>query len=91
MYTASDDIVWKKKKDVIVLLNTKLGYYYTLNETAGALWQEMLVDNKSFEDAVKTIKESFDVSPSEEQIISDCDEIIKNWLSEGLIGEKEAD
>jgi len=85
MYTAAEDIVWKTKKDMLILLNTKTGHYFTLNPIAGLLWNKLVVENNSFDDAVQTIIHECKNAPKKEDVISDCNEIIENWKNENLI------
>lgn len=85
MYTAADDIVWKTKKDMLILLNTKTGHYFTLNPIAGLLWNKLVVESKSFDDAVQAVIDDCENAPQKEIVVSDCNEIIENWKNENLI------
>lgn len=78
-------IVWKKKNDMLVLLNTDSGHYYTLNPVASALWSELVSENGTVESAAHKISSSFSGSPSIEEIIANCAAIISEWKTENII------
>lgn len=82
---AKEKIVWRKKKDLLVILNTESGSYYTLNEVAQDLWMNHIVDGKDLEASVEKIADSYDGSPATEQIKDDCLKIIDEWKDSDMV------
>lgn len=85
MHVANEDIVWKTKKDILILLNTTTGHYYTLNQVASTLWNEHINSKKSLDETAETILMMYNNPPSKTEVISDLEEIIAEWKSENLI------
>jgi hypothetical protein len=88
MYKAKLHVVWRKKKKLLVLLDTKSSSYFTLNNTGQDLWMKYIVNNQPLDEVVKEISTKYTNSPGEEQILSDCKKLIDGWLSNELIIEK---
>lgn len=80
-----EEIVWRKKNKLLVLLNTKSGHYYTLNDVASALWFSMFVDKKPLDEVVELICQNFDNPPERSIIEQDCKSLIEEWTQENLI------
>ena len=88
MLKAQQHVVWRKKKKLLVLLDTKSGCYFTLNNTGQDLWMKHIVEGLPLEDVVREISSRFANSPGEQQILSDCNKLISDWQSNALITEK---
>lgn len=87
MLKAKEKIVWRKKKDLLVLLDTESGNYYTLNETAQDLWMSHIVNGQGLEIAMGEIAKKYVNSPSSEQIEADCQLLIEDWKKNELVEE----
>ena len=91
MWQANKDIVWRSKEDMLVLLNTKSGLYFTVNQTGANLWLSITEKGLSLEDAIAKIKEDFDDVPDEAKLEQECEKLIKEWTQEELLVEKVAE
>lgn len=89
MFRAKQHIVWRKKKKLIVLLNTKSGSYFTLNPTAQFLWMNHIVDGTPLEEVVKEISKKYANPPRDEQILADCTKLISDWKDSKLIEKRQ--
>ena len=49
MWKVKEHIVWRQKKDMLVVLDSLSGHYYTLNPVAMDLWLGCFADNKPLE------------------------------------------
>ena len=87
MLKAKEKIVWRKKKELLVILDTESGNYYTLNETAQDLWMSHIVDGKTLENAIEEIEGKYAEPPPGDQIMNDCSLIIDDWKKNGLVEE----
>ena len=87
MLKAKEKVVWRKKKDLLVLLDTESGNYYTLNETAQDLWMAYIVNGQSLDMVIGDITKKYVESPSSEQIESDCQLLIEDWKKNELVEE----
>ncbi|MFB0564750.1 MAG: PqqD family protein [Candidatus Aminicenantaceae bacterium] len=85
---AKEDIVWRDKEGLLVLLNTSTGHYYTVNKTGARLWTNLIDKGMSFDAAIKKIREEFKNTPDDSTLKSHCAEMIEQWKSENLIEEE---
>jgi hypothetical protein len=88
MFKAKVHVVWRKKKKLLVLLDTKSGSYFTLNNTGQDLWMKHIVNDQPISEVIKEISAKYTNSPGEAQILSDCEKLIASWKSNDLIEEK---
>jgi hypothetical protein len=87
MWMAKKDIVWRSKDDMLVLLNTTTGHYYTVNQTGAVLWRNLVEHKMSFDDAVERLYGQCEGSPDKSVVGQDCSRLIEEWKSENLIEE----
>jgi hypothetical protein len=85
MWKVKEHIVWRQKNDMLVVLDTLSGHYYTLNKAAMDLWLGCFADNKSLEIVISEISEKYLDTPDVQQVKSDCLESIEYWQKESLI------
>jgi hypothetical protein len=85
MWKVKEHIVWRKKNDILVVLDTLSGHYYTLNPVAMDLWLGCFADNKPLETVISELSEKYLDIPNAEQVKSDCLESIQYWQNESLI------
>jgi predicted house-cleaning noncanonical NTP pyrophosphatase (MazG superfamily) len=85
-YSISSNISWKLLKDNVVAVNLDDGNYFTFNETASIIWQQV-AEEKSI-DEIHTYMQSEFVGETEATLKEDIAEIIHHWLSEKLIHPK---
>jgi len=88
MWCAKSDVVWRKSKDTLVLLNTSSGLYYTVNPTGALLWSSLVEKGTSFDEAVSSIQQEFAGAPDAAAIRTDCARMLEEWKAEKLIEEK---
>lgn len=89
MFKAKKNIVWRKKKKLLVLLDTKSGAYFTLNASGQDLWLGHIVEAKPLHEVVSGIAQRYTNPPTEEQIFADCHKLIAEWHQNQLIEESE--
>jgi len=85
MWKSKEHVVWRIKGDLLVILNTVSGHYYTLNEVAVELWRGLFEEKKSFEAVVGDIRSRYPDSPELAGLEADCQESLAYWAAEGLI------
>ena len=85
MLKAKEKIVWRKKKELLVILDTDSGHYFTLNETAQDLWMSHIVGGKTLEEAAAEIAGKYSDPPPVSEICRECGLIIVEWLENGLV------
>jgi hypothetical protein len=85
MFKIQPHVVWRKKKELVVLLDTKSGSYFTLNNTGQDLWMKHIVEGQSLDVVAKEISSQYANPPEEQQILGDCGKLIDQWLSNDLI------
>ncbi len=85
MLVARENIVWRKKKGLLVVLDTDSGNYFTLNETAQDLWIAHIVEGVELDTVINQIAQSYGNNPPVEQIKSDCLTMIDGWKENNLI------
>jgi hypothetical protein len=87
MWTAKKNIVWRNKDNMLVLLDTTTGHYYTVNQTGARLWRDLLERKMSVEQVVEGLRQDFADGPDKSVIRQDCARLIEEWRSENLIEE----
>jgi hypothetical protein len=87
MLKAKEKIVWRKKKDLLVLLDTESGNYYTLNETAQDLWMSHIVGGQTLDMVVEEIAKKYTDAPPLSMIENDCGLLIEDWKKNALVEE----
>ena len=85
MWKLNENIVWRNKNELVVVLNTQSGHYYTLNEVAADLWLGLFEAHQSLEEVVAGVSAKYANAPSSEQGIADCQEVLQYWAAENLI------
>lgn len=89
MLKAKEKIVWRKKKELLVVLDTDSGKYFTLNETAQDLWMSHIVNGETLAKAAEELGSKFADTPPLENVIADCQKLIDEWVENGLVEEQE--
>ena len=89
MFKVKEHIVWRKKKKLLVLLDTKSGCYFTLNATGQDLWLRHIVDGAPLDEVVTEISGKYVSPPENEQILADCKNLINDWSDNQLIEKQE--
>jgi Coenzyme PQQ synthesis protein D (PqqD) len=84
-WKVKDHVTWRKKNQILVILDTISGHYYTLNQTAMDIWIGCVEEGKSLEKVMDEICAKYPGSPDIEQIRKDCQDIISYWVEEALI------
>lgn len=87
MIKAKKHIVWRKKKELLVLLDTDSGCYYTLNPVGQDLWLMHIVESQPLDQIIEQIADKYDNPPKREQIQADCQKLIDDWKANELIEE----
>ena len=87
MTKPKDQVVWRKKGDLLVVLDTASGSYFTLNATAMDLWLAMVEEGATLPAAAERIAAKFTEPPSVEQVEADCRKMLDEWQSQGLVEE----
>ena len=90
MWMAKKDVVWRSKDDMLVLLNTTTGHYYTVNQTGAVLWRSLVEHKMSFDEAVEKLHSECEDSPDKSAVGQDCTRLIEEWKSADLIEETTA-
>jgi hypothetical protein len=84
-WKSKEHVVWRIKGDLLVVLDTVSGHYYTLNETAVALWRGLFVEGKAFETVISDIGSCYPDAPTLAQVEAECRETLDYWAAEKLI------
>jgi hypothetical protein len=87
MIKPKDQIVWRKKGELLVVLDTGSGAYYTLNATAMDLWVGVVEEGGALEAVAETIAGRYPEAPAREQVVADCRRMLTEWQSAGLVEE----
>jgi hypothetical protein len=87
MWKSREHVVWRIKGDLLVVLNTESGHYYTLNEVAVDLWRGLFDEKKGFEEVISNIRSRYANVPDDLTIEADCRESLAYWVTEKLIEE----
>lgn len=82
MFELAPHVSWKELDGLIVAVDTKSGSYYSLNDTASAIWKEV-VNGKSKSAVIEHLMTVFQVD--EDTLAADVDRSTEKWLAEGLI------
>jgi hypothetical protein len=82
-YSIQSNISWKLLKENVVAVNLDDGNYFTFNETASIIWQQIEM-GKTEEEIKELLKTAFP-EIAEKTFIEDINDIIQYWLSEKLI------
>ncbi len=90
MIKPKDQIVWRKKGDLLVVLDTGSGAYYTLNSTAMDLWIGLVEEGGTLETVVGRIAAKYGEAPTMAQVEADCRKMLAEWQSTGLVEEASA-
>ena len=77
-----DNITWKVLKSGTVLLNITSGNYYTLNETASHIWDN-IVTQKDRHEIILSLCELYDCS--RDQAETDVEDTFSFFTREGLL------
>jgi len=85
MWKAKENVVWRIKGDLLVVLDTVSGHYYTLNETAVDLWRGLFEEKKCLEDVISGIQSRYPDAPEAALLKADCRESLDYWIAEKLI------
>ncbi len=85
MFTAKQDVVSRRKEDMLILLRTSTGHYYTLNRTGALLWEHLIDKHLPIEQCISAIAADCESPPEADTIRSDCEALIDQWRSEQLI------
>ena len=84
IFTLREDVVWREKENVCIVLNTSTGSYFTLNLVGTLLWKGLIGQQKSL-DAIVDELSSLTGAPGKEQVTTDCRILVETWLDESLI------
>jgi hypothetical protein len=87
MIKPKDHVVWRKKGDLLVVLDTASGSYFTLNATAMDLWLGLLEEGRGLDAVARGIRDKFTEPPAIEQVEADCRKMLDEWQSQGLVEE----
>ena len=87
MYRPKDNVVWRKKSDMLVLLNTATGQYYTVNQTGADLWDKLAVKSMTLDQALEEISAGYANAPDSAAIAADCGKMLREWVEESLFEE----
>lgn len=85
MWKLNEHVVWRVQGELLVVLDTVSGHYYTLNEVAVYLWRGLFEEKKSFETVMEAIRTSYPDAPDAAQLEADCRETIAYWMAEKLL------
>ena len=85
MWKQKEHVVWRVQGDLLVVLDTVSGHYYTLNEVAVHLWRGLFEEKKSFAATLDAIHSRYPDAPDIAGLEADCREAIAYWISEKLI------
>ena len=90
MIKSKEHVVWRQKADLLVVLDTESGCYFTLNATAMALWLGMVEGGATLEEAVERIASRYPEAPARERVEGDCRRMLTEWREAGLVEEAPA-
>jgi hypothetical protein len=85
MWKSKEHVVWRIKGELLVILDTVSGHYYTLNETAVDLWRGLFEEKQSFGAVLSSIQSRYTDAPKISGLEADCRESLDYWVAEGLI------
>jgi hypothetical protein len=87
MIKPKDQVVWRKKGDLLVVLDTASGCYFTLNATAMDLWLGLVEEGGTLTQVAERLAAKFGDPPAPEQVMADCQRMLAEWQSSGLVEE----
>jgi Coenzyme PQQ synthesis protein D (PqqD) len=90
MWKSKEHVVWRTKGDLLVILDTVSGHYYTLNEVAVHLWRGLFEEKKILEAVLGEIKTRYVDAPEREELEADCRASLAFWAAEGLVEQSSA-
>ena len=90
MISAKHHVVWRQKADLLVVLDTESGRYFTLNATAMQLWLAVFERGASLEQDAERMVALYGEGPSRAQVEADCRGMLGEWREAGLVEEKDA-
>jgi hypothetical protein len=83
----SEHVTWKKLgEDRSLILDLNSGQYFSLNETATAIWQSV-VSNKSHLEIAKDVSERFEIDTV--ALEGDIQEVVGFFMNKGIVSDKE--
>jgi hypothetical protein len=82
VFRLPDNVSWKKMDDLVIVVDLETGAYYSLNQTASAIW-EQIIAGQSLEEVKETLTEVFEVA--EERLRTDIAGCIEEWVANRLI------
>jgi hypothetical protein len=85
MWKSKEHVVWRIKGDLLVVLDTASGHYYTLNRVAVDLWRGLFEEKKSFAAVLSHISSRYPDAPEAAQLEADCRESLAYWAAENLV------
>ena len=81
---SADRVSWKIMDDLVIVVHLDTGAYFSLNETASAIWQQVIA-GKSRTEVAEQVADNYEVDV--EALGADVDKCIEEWLNEGLVCE----
>ncbi len=78
-----ETIVWNRVENETLVLNLESGFYYTLDEVAGLVWQSLL-ENSSRDEIASRISKEYNVTDSQ-TVCDDINLLLEELANEGLI------
>ena len=85
MWKAKEHVAWRIKGDLLVVLDTVSGHYYTLNQTAVDLWRGLFDEKLGLQAVLSRIQARYPDAPALAALEADCRESLAYWVAEGLI------
>ena len=79
---ASEDVVWKKNNEKIVLFDARSGKLFELSKTAACIWE--LCDGKNTEDDIVSIL-AREFNKNEDDIQRDISDFIQEMYKRGFL------
>ena len=79
---ASEDVVWKKNNEKIILFNARSGKLFELSETAACIWE--LCDGKNTEDNIVSILAK-EFNKEDDDIREDITEFLEEMYKKGFL------
>ena len=86
-YTISNDIVFRRIDDEMILVNLQTDRIFTLNDTAAQFW-ELLAEGMSVEQARDQLLDTYDVDAN--KLDAEITVIVDQLLSEAVIEKRNA-
>ena len=85
MWKQKEHVVWRVQGELLVVLDTATGHYFTLNEVAVHLWRGLFEEKKNFAEVLDAIRAKYPNPPATAQLEADCREAIDYWIAEKLV------